>query len=145
MDAASKYELQLVKKELQSIIDELYAISSGVAGDFEGIGNTRCASSVTRSAKHYEDLKRKLGNMNLSEVTEEFAAKQRAEQEAKAKADAKAKAEAEAKAKEEAKAKAKAKAKAEAEAKAKAEAEAAAKAIADAKDDLIGGLLDWLF
>lgn len=143
MDDASKYELQLIKKELQSIIDELYAISGGVDGDFEGIGNARCASSITRSAKHYEEVKRKLDKMDLTEVTEEFAAKQRAEQEAKAKADAKAKAEAEAKAKEEAKAKAKAKA--EAEAKAKAEAEALAKAVNNKKNDLVGGLLDWLF
>lgn len=128
MDANAQHELYLIKNELQGIIDELYSIAGGVSRDFEGIGNSQCANSILKAAAQYETVKQKLNTMNLSVVTEEFAAKQRAKAEAKARA-AQAKAQAEAKAK----AEAAAKAKAEAEAKAKAEAEAKAKAEAEAK------------
>ena len=129
MDANAQHELYLIKNELQGIIDELYSIAGGVSRDFEGIGNSQCANSILKAAAQYETVKQKLNTMNLSVVTEEFAAKQRAEAEAKARAaQTKAQAEAKAKAEAAAKAEAEAKAKAEAEAKAKAEAEAKAKA-----------------
>jgi hypothetical protein len=129
MDANSQHELYLIKSELQSIIDELYNISNGVRQDFDGIGNDQCANSIAKAATHYETVKNKLNAMNLSVVTEEFAAKQRAEAEARARAAAQAKAQAEAKAR----AEAEAKARAEAEARARAEAEARARAEAEAK------------
>ena len=159
MDANSQYELSLIKKELQSIIDELYNISRGVERDFSGIGNDKCAVSISAAAKQYETVKKKLDQMDLSAVTEEFAAKKRAEAEAKARAEAEAKAAA-AKAKAEAEAKAAAaKAKAEAEAKAKAEAEAAkkqssksssksnSKSSSKKKKDsnILEDILEWLF
>ena len=99
MDANAQYELYLIKNELQGIIDELYSIAGGVGRDFEGIGNDKCANSIINTAKQYEVVKQKLNNMNLSAVTEEFAAKKRAEAEARARAEAQARAEAEAKAK----------------------------------------------
>ncbi len=135
MDANAQYELYLIKNELQSVINELYTVADGVNRDFEGIGNERCSASIKKIAQQCEQAKNKLDNMNLSVVTEEFAAKQRAEAEAKARAQAqaKARAEAEARAKAEAKARAEAEARAKAEAKARAEAEARAKAEAKAK------------
>lgn len=160
MDANSQYELSLIKKELQSIIDELYNISRGVERDFSGIGNDKCAVSISAAAKQYETVKKKLDQMDLSAVTEEFAAKKRAEAEAKARAEAEAKAKAAAaKAKAEAEAKAAAKAKAEAEAKAKAAAEAAkkqssksssksnSKSSSKKKKDsnILEDILEWLF
>lgn len=129
MDANAQYELYLIKNELQSIIDELYSVAGGVRSDFDGIGNDKCASSIITAAKQYETVKQKLNSMDLSAVTEEFAARKRAEAEAQARAAAQAKAQAEAKAK----AEAEARAKAEAEAKAKADAEAKAKAKAKAQ------------
>ena len=53
MDANAKYELYLIKTELQGIIDELNNISAGVRRDFSGIGNDKCASSISSSAQHY--------------------------------------------------------------------------------------------
>lgn len=97
MDANAQYELYLIKNELQGIIDELYSIAGGISSDFEGIGNDKCANSVIAAAKQYESVKRKLNNMDMSTVTEEFAARKRAE--AEAQADEKAKADAGAKAK----------------------------------------------
>ena len=84
MDANAQYELYLIKNELQGIIDELYSIAGGISSDFEGIGNEKCANSVIAAAKQYESVKQKLNNMDLSAVTEEFAARKRAEAEAKA-------------------------------------------------------------
>ncbi|MBR3919778.1 MAG: hypothetical protein IKJ59_13770 [Clostridia bacterium] len=115
MDANTQYELYLIKNELQSIIDELYSIAGGVNNDFEGVGNEKCANSIIKAAKQYETVKQKLNNMDLSAVTEEFAAKKRAEEQARANAQAKAQAEAKAKAEAEARARAEARAKAEAE------------------------------
>lgn len=82
MDTNAQHELYLIKNELQGIIDELYSIAGGVSRDFEGIGNSQCANSILKAAAQYETVKQKLNAMNLSVVTEEFAAKQRAETEA---------------------------------------------------------------
>ncbi len=131
MDANAQYELYLIKDELQGIIDELYSIAGGVSKDFDGIGNEICASSVIQAAKQYEIVKQKLNQMDLSAVTEEFAAKKRAEAEAKARAAAQAKAQAEA----QARAEAEARARAEAQAKAQAEAQAKAKTQSKAKSN----------
>lgn len=155
MDANAQYELYLIKNELQSIIDELYSVAGGVRSDFDGIGNDKCASSIITAAKQYETVKQKLNSMDLSAVTEEFAARKRAEAEAQARAAAQAKAQAEAKAK----AEAEARAKAEAEAKAKADAEAKAKAQASTSNsstkssnssnnkssNILEDLFGWLF
>lgn len=108
MDANAQYELYLIKNELQNIIDELYSIAGGISSEFEGIGNDKCANSVVAAAKQYESVKQKLNNMDLSAVTEEFAARKRAEAEAQTRAEAQARAQAEAKARAEAEAKAKA-------------------------------------
>lgn len=83
MDANAQYELYLIKNELQSIIDELYSIANGVNNDFSGIGNDKCSNSITKAARQYKTVKQKLNNMDLSAVTEEFAAKKRADEQAR--------------------------------------------------------------
>ena len=102
MSANASQELAFIKSELQSIIDELYSISAGVKRDFEGIGEERCAASLNAAAQQYAVVKQKLDSMNLSVVTEEFAARKRAEAEAARRAAEAAAAEAERKRKEEA-------------------------------------------
>lgn len=148
MDANSQHELQLIKNELQGIIDELYNISNGVRRDFDGIGNDRCASSVAKAAAQYEIVKNKLNSMNLSVVTEEFAAKQRAEAEARARA-AQAKAQAEARARAEAEARARAEAEARARAEAEAKAQSKKKKTSSSKKkeskNALEEFWDWLF
>lgn len=76
MDADTQYELYLIKKELQSIIDELYDISAVVSGSFDGVGNDKCANSIIKAARQYETVKKKINNMDLSAVTEGFAARE---------------------------------------------------------------------
>lgn len=81
MDANAQYELYLIKRELQGIVDELNSISVGVRRDFTGIGNERCADSVASVADYYQSVKNDMEKMDTSTVTEEFAAKRRAEKE----------------------------------------------------------------
>ena len=75
MDANAQYELYLIKKELQDIIDELNNISAGVKRDFSGIGNDKCAACVSATAQHYRGVKAKLNKMDLSALSDEFIAK----------------------------------------------------------------------
>ena len=80
MDANAQYELYLIKKELQAIIDELDSISGGIRRDFSGIGNERCAVCVSNSAQHYREVKAQLERMDLSALSEEFLAKRQEEE-----------------------------------------------------------------
>lgn len=84
MDSNSQYELYLIKKELQDIINELLSISNGVKLDFNGVGNEKCADSLVRAANHYMDVRSKLDKMDLSELSDEFKAKKRAEEQREA-------------------------------------------------------------
>lgn len=77
MDAASQYELEQIKTELQNIVGELNNIAYGVRNNFSGIGNDRCANSISSAAVHYVTVRNKLNNIDTSAVTEEFAAAQR--------------------------------------------------------------------
>lgn len=80
MDANDQYELYLIKKELQSIIDELSQISTGVRQNFSGIGNDKCANVISSAASHYRDVKAQLDRMDLSALSDEFLAKKREEE-----------------------------------------------------------------
>ncbi len=71
--ANGNHELYLIKSELQSIINELENIASGINRDFEGIGNEKCASRVNDIADHYRYVKRKLNNIDTSKISEKFA------------------------------------------------------------------------
>ena len=66
MDANSEYELYLIKRELQSIINEL--------DDFDNIGEDQAAACVSRVADKYRIAKRKLDNIDTKRVTDEYAA-----------------------------------------------------------------------
>lgn len=129
MSANASQELAFIKSELQSIIDELYSISAGVKRDFEGIGEERCAASLNAAAQQYAVVKQKLDSMNLSVVTEEFAARKRAEAEAERQRQAAAEAERQrqAEAERQRQAEAERQRQAEAERQRKAEEEAAKK------------------
>ena len=70
MDANAQYELYLIKKELQDIATELDNIANGVRRDFIGIGNDKCANSISSSVKHYRDVKAQLEKMDLSALNE---------------------------------------------------------------------------
>lgn len=74
MDANSQYELYLIKQELQNITNELDTISLGVRRDFTGIGNEKCASSLTTAANHYRNVKSQLDKMDLSALSDEYLA-----------------------------------------------------------------------
>ena len=73
MDANASIELNLIKRDLKSIIDELEEISCGVRRDFQGIGNETCADCIYRAAEQYRWVKGKLDNLDTTTVTESFA------------------------------------------------------------------------
>lgn len=76
MDAKASETLWQIKRELQSIINELDSISSGVRRDFSGIGNEVCADCITRVANHYRDVKRRLDTMDTNILSDEFISAQ---------------------------------------------------------------------
>lgn len=73
MDANSQYELYSIKRELQSIINELDDIANGLNRNFANIGNEKAAACVSTVANNYRKVKRKLNNIDTSKVTDEFA------------------------------------------------------------------------
>ena len=74
MDSQSKYELYLIKRELQSIINELDDIAYGIRRDFSNIGEDQAASCVSGVADKYRIVKGKLDNININKVTDEYIA-----------------------------------------------------------------------
>lgn len=74
MDARAQQELYNIKSELQSIINEMRSIATGVRRDFSGIGSEKCANTILNVVDQYEYVKRKLNNIDTSAVTDEFAA-----------------------------------------------------------------------
>jgi len=71
----SQHELDAIKNDLQSIINELEDIASGIKRDFIGIGNEQCASVIIEEAERYRKVKRKLDGINISKIKEEHAKK----------------------------------------------------------------------
>ena len=74
MDANSEYELYLIKRELQNIINELDDIAYDIRRDFSNIGEDQAAACVSRVAEKYRLAKRKLDNIDTKKVTDEYAA-----------------------------------------------------------------------
>ena len=72
MDSGARAELNSIKAELNSIIGELESISAGVRNDFQGIGNDKCADCIDRVLNGYYGARRKLNNMNTSNLTDSF-------------------------------------------------------------------------
>ncbi len=73
MDANARYELNCIKKELDSIISELESIRNGVKKDFVGIGNEQCVASINNVLSKYYYVQKCLRNLDTTTVTEEFA------------------------------------------------------------------------
>lgn len=67
MATSEQYELESIKRELQSIINELDSISNGVKRNFAGIGNDRCASSISSIANDYRYVKKRLDRIDTTE------------------------------------------------------------------------------
>ncbi len=76
LDRNSQIELESIKTELQSIIDELRNISYGVNRDFDGIGSELCSANIQKAANHYVDVKNRLSRIDTTIVTDEFRVKQ---------------------------------------------------------------------
>lgn len=68
MDA--DYELYLIIQELNRIINELDSVSNGVRRNFSGIGNERCAQSISSIANDYRIVKRKLSRIDTTNISE---------------------------------------------------------------------------
>jgi len=58
------------RTELRSIINELYAIESGIRRDFTGIGEDLCANCVGLVADRQENALRKLNNVDPSRLAD---------------------------------------------------------------------------
>ncbi len=74
MDYETQREIYDIKIELQNIINELSNISWGVRHDFAGIGNDKCANTISNVADHYRYVKSRVENIDTSAVTDEFMA-----------------------------------------------------------------------
>lgn len=68
---SGEHELYYIKQELQSIINEIESIAAGIDRGFEGIGNEKCASRLYKLADHFNEVKRKLNNIDTSKVKDE--------------------------------------------------------------------------
>lgn len=63
-------ELEEIKRELSSIINELESISSGVRKDFQGIGSEKCASCINNVIGQYRGVQSQLDRISPSKLTE---------------------------------------------------------------------------
>ena len=64
-DAKGRNELNSIKRELQSIINELDNIADGIRRNFTNIGEDKAASCVSKVADQYRTAKRKLDNIEI--------------------------------------------------------------------------------
>ena len=64
MNANARTELNSIKQEVASIINELKDISQGVRRDFVGIGNDKCASCIDLVVNQYQKVYNELNNIN---------------------------------------------------------------------------------
>jgi len=71
----SQQQLNAIKKDLQSIINELEDIAKGIKKDFEGIGNELCASAISAEVERYREAKQKLDKIDIEKIKEEHAQK----------------------------------------------------------------------
>ena len=74
MRGSAQGRLNSICSELNSVIGELDSIASGIAGDFTGVGNDRCAQSINSIVSKYQYVLRLLNNVDTSTVTDEWAA-----------------------------------------------------------------------
>lgn len=67
LDKYAQRELNVIKGELQSVINELIDISYEVKKDFKGINSERCVETIINVAEQYKDAKNKLNDISASE------------------------------------------------------------------------------
>lgn len=70
MDQKALNELNSIKAELRSIINELDNIADGIRGDFKNIGNDKCANCIDKVKSEYNSVLRKLNNINASDFND---------------------------------------------------------------------------
>jgi len=62
--------LKYCRNELQSIINELESISSGIRSSFKGLGQDKCADSLDVIISKYRYVLRKLNNVDTNRVAD---------------------------------------------------------------------------
>ena len=72
--ASARSEVNSIISELNSIINELNSISTAMKTEFKGIGSEKCAESINSVTANCKKAKSKLSNMNMTQVTESWAA-----------------------------------------------------------------------
>lgn len=74
MDAQTQSDIAAIKSDISSIVTKLEKIATELNSDFKGIGNDRCAQSISNVASKYKWVKTQLDNINTSNVTDEYKA-----------------------------------------------------------------------
>lgn len=72
MDAQTSSELNRIKNDFGSLINELKDIAFGIRKDFQGIGNDQCASCVENLINQCVAAKSKLENIDTNKLSPEF-------------------------------------------------------------------------
>lgn len=67
-------DLESIRAELRSIINELDSISNGVRANFKGIGNEKCANRLDQVIEQYRKALTKLNNVNTSKIDTDWLA-----------------------------------------------------------------------
>ena len=67
---SARSELESIKAELASIINELEDIAAGVRSDFQGVGSEYCAQALEETADGYTKAKRYLEQINAGRYDE---------------------------------------------------------------------------
>ena len=67
MGASEKAELYFVKKDLNKVIIEMDDIATSIKGDFEGIGEDKCANCVQSINSTFQRIKQKMNYIDTSE------------------------------------------------------------------------------
>lgn len=62
--------LNEARRELRSIISELWSVENGIRSEFEGIGEGFCADCVANIAHKYEGVLRRLNNVNTNRLAD---------------------------------------------------------------------------
>lgn len=73
MESMAKNELYSIRRDLDSVIQELEFLSTKIRNEFEGIGNYKCADCIDKSLENCNFARKKLYNLDTSTITEHFA------------------------------------------------------------------------
>ncbi len=56
------------RRELRSIINELWSIENGIRSEFDGIGENYCADCIARISRKYERVLSRLNRVSTSRL-----------------------------------------------------------------------------